>query len=334
MIQFWFHEYELNPIMSIGAVAAQEARKGALMKVQWPNGKVGYADLHPWPELGDHDLSTHLDALRAGKISALVEQVIWLAKRDADARKEGKNLLTGLPKIKNHFLLNDSTKLSDAMIKEIKSSGFTTLKVKVGKDVDQEAKFIARTIKQNTWLTLRLDFNAKVDFSRFERFMSQMGPVERAKIEFVEDPIPWNLEGWREAAKLATLAIDNELDKIDPDQLGTLGELPFKVLVIKPARQDVEAAKDLVSKFNLRCVVTSALDHPVGVVHAAAVAGEIKKILPNHSLDAGCLSLRAYKPNEFTSRLQVQGPYLQSAVGLGAGFDDLLAKIEWTPLKK
>lgn len=331
MIQFWFSKYELQPLMGIGAVAGSKPRVGALFKIQWPNKLIGYADLHPWPELGDHELDVHIDALRAGKLSQLMEQTIWLARRDAEAREARTHLLTGLPKVKNHFLLNDYSKLSDAMLKEMKSSGYTILKVKVGKMIDEESQFILKTIRQNTWLSIRLDFNAKVDFSRFERFMTPFTKQDLTKLEFVEDPIPWNPEQWTEAAKLAPLAIDNEIDKLD---LETFKEPSFKVVVLKPARQDVEKVMKFVSRLNLKAVVTSSLDHPVGVIHAAAVAGHYKKLLPNTMLDSGCLSLRTYKPNEFTSRIQAVGPFIQSVPGFGVGFDELLGKIEWTPLKK
>ena len=191
MMKFWSSKYELVPWQVFGAVADASPRPGALLKVQWPNGNTGYADIFPWPEFGDADIVDQLRALAQGKLSPLVEQAIWLAKKDSVWRKDRKNAHVGAAKIKNHFLVTDFTKFNDAAIKEARSAGFTTFKIKVGRAVDEEGKFIAKFLKQNPVL-IRLDFNAKTDFSEFERLFSHLGPAEKARIEFVEDPVPWH----------------------------------------------------------------------------------------------------------------------------------------------
>ena len=85
-------------------------------------------------------------------------------------------------------------------------------------------------------------------------------------------------------------------------------------------------------KYDLKVVVTSSLDHPVGVAHACNVASDLKKNYPNMVLDCGLLSLRAYKPSEFFGRILTTGPYFSGVNGTGVGFDDLLQRIEWTPI--
>src|SRR5262245_13476055 len=131
MIKFWTSKYVLTPWNVLGAVANADPREGALLKVQWPNGRVGYSDIFPWPEFGDADIVDQIRALAQGKISALVEQAIWLAKKDAQWRHEGKNAHGGASKIKNHFLVSDFTKFTDANVKEARTAGFTTFKFKM-----------------------------------------------------------------------------------------------------------------------------------------------------------------------------------------------------------
>ena len=331
MINFWYSYYELSPSGLLGALAGDHVRKGALLKVQWPNEKIGYADIFPWPELGDADIETQITALSKGKVSALVEQSIWLAKRDADLRVKGKNAFAGAAKVKNHYLISDLSKFTDNTMGNLRQAGFTTLKIKVGRDIEEEVAFVQRSLRQNP-ITIRLDFNARTNFQDYERFMTQLSQAERARIEYSEDPFPWDPEAWKEASVFAPVAMDNEYEKVNWDKLK--GPPPFKVMVIKPARQDLDKTLKIVNKYAMRMVVTSAMDHPVGVAHACHVAAELKKFYPNTLLDCGCLTLKVYRPNEFFSRVQTNGPYLTGINGTGIGFDDLLTKVPWEPLKK
>lgn len=331
MMKFWTSKYELFPWHAIGSVADNKPREGALLKVQWPNGAIGYADIFPWPEFGDASLDEQIKALARGKLSNVVEQSIWLAKKDAVWRRDGKNIHSGAAKVKNHYLISDFMKFTDENMKEAKSAGFTTFKIKVGRAVDEEGKFVARFIKQNSMM-VRLDFNAKSDFSEFERLMSHLGPAEKARVEYVEDPVPWDIEAWQEISELVPIAIDNESEHLDLEKFSE--KPPFQIMILKPSRQDMEKAINFVNKFGLKMVVSSSLDHPVGIAHACAQASELKKFYPNRVLDCGCLSMRTYKPNEFSTQIQTTGPFLKDIRGSGIGFDDLFNRIEWTPVEK
>lgn len=326
MIKFWTYRYELTPWGSLGSLAEDKPRMGALLKCQWPNQQIGYADIFPWPELGDADLDDQISALARGRLSPLLEQSVWLAKKDAALRNQQKNAFAAAPKIKNHYLINDFSKFTDANMKEVRTAGFTTLKIKVGRSVNEEAKFVSRTLKQNP-VVVRLDFNGKVDFSEFERFTSHLDRAEKARIEYVEDPIPWDLDGWTEAAKLLPVALDHEYHRVVWEKF--TGKPPFVVVVLKPARQDIDKALKWINRFALKMTVSSALDHPVGMAHATLVATELKKFYPNTLLDCSTLTMRAYKPNEFSNRIQMTGPFLKEIPGTGIGFNDLLDKVEW-----
>lgn len=330
MIQFWYHRYMLYPQNSLSALADETPREGLLFKMQWPDQKVGYADFFPWPELGDMQVDAQLDELRRGHISTLLEQTIWLARKDALLRAEKKNALTESMKIKNHFLVNDFTQITDLNLNEIKSAGFSTIKVKVGRSWKDEIEWINQVLRKHSF-TCRLDFNSKGDPATFERMMSVLAPGLKQRIEFVEDPFPWDFEAWSDASKIAPLALDQEYKNVNWRE--HLQNMPFKVIVIKPARQDVEEAVKYAVMRQLKMVITSSMDHPVGIAHAVRVAAELKKQYTTQVLECGCLSVKSYKLNDFSTKMIIQGPYLTQIMGEGIGFDQVFQSLNWTPVQ-
>lgn len=330
MMKFWVHRYELKPLRAIGAVADAKPRSGALLKVAWANGNVGYSDIFPWPEYGDASIEKQIAMLAKGKLTSLVEQSIWLAKKDAAIRSEKRNAFAGITKVKNHYLISDYTKFTDDEFKNARVEGFTTFKVKVGRDLKAEANFVTEILRKHAVL-IRLDFGAKTNIDQFKEFVSYLNPNNLAKIEFAEDPCPWDLVNWIDASKLLPIAIDFEADRVDFNKFQV--KPPFRVVVIKPTRMDLEKTLMLVNKFALKMVVTSSLDHPVGVAHALLQASELKKFYPNTLLDCGCLTTQAYEPDEFSARVKLNGPFLKEISGTGIGFDDLWEEIEWAPVK-
>ncbi|GIL16712.1 MAG: hypothetical protein BroJett040_04630 [Oligoflexia bacterium] len=330
MIQFSYFKYKLYPQAALGAIANDQPRDGALLQIQWPDKKIGYADLFPWPELGDYPLDRQLFELQEGRITPLVEQAIWLGRKDANLRAKKVNALTEAPRIKNHFLITDCTKVTDENLSEIRTAGFSTLKIKVGRQLHEEVRWVQRILEQFQF-QIRLDFNSSMDFSSYERFMSFFNAILRQKIEFVEDPFPYDAEAWSEASQFAPLALDQEYDKVQWDTL--TGRPPFQVLVIKPARQDVDKALKHALAHELKIVITSSMDHPVGVAHAIRVAADLKKDYGTQILECGCYSHRAYRANEFSTAMIFQGPYLTQIAGTGIGFDDLLKVLPWTLIK-
>lgn len=328
MIKFFYSPYTLKPLHQLNAIHAGGAREGALLKVEWGDGVVGYADLHPWPELGDLTLEEQLADLRRGKMSVQVEQCVWLARRDSQLRKEKKNIFEGGEKVKNNFLLTDYQKIRPGFLDEVKKEGFSTLKLKVGRNLQEEAaalSFIAAA-----GLMIRLDFNALGRWQIFEKFISSLPLTVKPMIEYVEDPFPFDVTAWGEARKLVKVAIDNQYDKVPWDQLTSA---PFDVVVIKPAKMDVDKAITRCEKWNLKATVTSYMDHPVGVVHALGVAMELKKKYGEMILDAGCFTHRLYQMDAFSAEMSNQGSYLLKVKGTGIGFDELLGALPWHQLK-
>lgn len=331
MIKFWYHKYQLNPILPVRANVQLRPRDGALLKVRWANGWVGYADLFPWPEFGDASIEDQLYALAKAQVSQIAEQSIWLAKRDAQLRFKQKNAFDGASKLRNHFLIPDHGRCTDTQIKEIRNAGFETVKIKVGSDLDADLHFVQKIIRQHP-LNVRLDFNSKLKFQEFENFIKQFTSHDMKKIEFIEDPCPWDFVAWYEASKMAPIALDFEYDRVN---WGALDPTPFKYVILKPSRNDVDLTVQRAQAHKLKIVVTSSMDHPVGVMHSLSVAADLKRDHPDLLCDTiGCLSLSVYRSNEFNREIKTQGPFILSTIGSGIGFDSILERLEWTEIRR
>jgi O-succinylbenzoate synthase len=297
--------------------------------MEWPDRKVGYADLMPWPEFGDPNLEQQLASLKRGHLTKLLEQSIWLGRKDALMRAIRRNGIDDAPKVRNHFTIADYQSANSMVLNSAKAMGFNTLKVKVGRDWTSELQWLLRTLRDYSFF-VRLDFNAKGDFSTFERMITSVPVGLRTKLEFAEDPFKFDMESWTEASKILSLAIDLEYDKVPFSQ--NLAQVPFKYIVIKPARQDVNKALKIAEQYKLKVVVSSSMDHPIGVSHALRLAGEVKNKIGTRLTDCGCLTLRVYNDNEYSTKIITQGPFLTKVPGTGIGFDDILARQKWIPV--
>jgi O-succinylbenzoate synthase len=157
---------------------------------------------------------------------------------------------------------------------------------------------------------LRIDFNATLTAGEFLR-LAQRLPRER--IDFVEDPCPYDERIWRalrEETKLR-LALDR----------GVAPNGAFDVLVYKPALQAEWPS------FDGEIVVTSYMDHPIGQLGAAFVAAK-----RGVTTRCGLFTHVLYEPDAFIERMRADGARLLPAEGAGVGFDELLEALPWKRL--
>ena len=96
MVDYW--KYELKPKRRLSAVAAEGPRHGALIRVD-----DGFADIHPWPELGDAPLDEQLAMLARGETTPLTRASLKFAAIDAAARRDGRGLFEGLTIPPSHW---------------------------------------------------------------------------------------------------------------------------------------------------------------------------------------------------------------------------------------
>jgi O-succinylbenzoate synthase len=229
-MRIWVHRYELQPKGRLG-VARPGPRPGALLRIG-----DGFADLHPWPELGDAPREEQLAILAGGGRTPLLDSTLRLAAADAEARRRGASLFDGLEIPASHWPGDDPP------------AGFDTVKIK-------------GTHSHPEGVRLRIDCNATLSE---EQFVEAAAALPADRIDFVEDPCPYVPDVWRRirARTGLTLALD-----LAPGRRESGTEDPaFEVLIHKPAVQPVFPT------FAGEVVVTSYMDHPVGQFGAAWVA--------------------------------------------------------------
>lgn len=327
MKDIFYSPYQLTSRQSLNAKVQGAGRDGVLLMVRWNDGLVGFADLHPWAELGDQNLDEQLRILREGKLTALSHSSLWLARRDAEARFAERNLLPEKAELKNNALLSSVMDIDGDHLNALKLQGFDTIKLKLGRDLKQELHQLRHF--QGTSFKLRLDFNNVLDENTYADFMASVPEGIRKQIEYVEDPFSYEAKSWSKVRHFAPLAIDQELSQVlhhsDP---------AFDVVILKPAKTDVAEAVHFAQKHNCKVAVTSYMDHPVGVIHAAAVAAELRHEYGDLVLQSGCLTHTAFAEDDFSKQIQTEGALIFPVVGDGVGFDDILEALPWQKLAR
>jgi O-succinylbenzoate synthase len=156
---------------------------------------------------------------------------------------------------------------------------------------------------------IRIDFNATLNAEEFLRIAETL---PRERIDFIEDPCPYDEALWLQLRNTTGLPLALDLAATGNRQPAT----PF-IRVHKPAvTMDWPSHEDV--------VVTSYMDHPVGQFGAAYVAA-------THSVNSRCglFTHVLYEPDAFIERIEANGARLLPPRGTGIGFDDLLENLPW-----
>jgi len=276
----WISRYTLKPKRALSAIAREGVREGALIRVG-----DGFADVHPWPELGDEPLDGQLKRLARGETTRLTQQSLRFAEADGAARTRGESLFKDLEIPASHWPGADPP------------AGFDTVKIKNSADIPPHVR-------------VRIDFNATL---RPEEFYAIATGLPRDRIDFVEDPCPYDAATWtrlRERTHIR-LALDRgtQTDGVD-------------VLVVKPAVQSFPDTQ-------LEVVVTSYMDHAMGQMAAAWVAATNAARV---SARCGLFTHVLFDRDPFFEQIRANGSRLLAGQGTGFGFDELLEKQPWKKL--
>jgi O-succinylbenzoate synthase len=287
----WISRYELIPKARLNYRAAATPRRGALLRVG-----SGFADLHPWPELGDLELDEQLELLRAGQPTTQTRASLGMAEIDGRARERGVSAFEGLEIPPSHW-----PAAAGAM-----PPGFDTVKIKCGPSTRRI------DLEPHSAQTLRLDFNETLDSIDADALNQLSG----LRIDFLEDPLPYRPEAWRALKERfgLRLAIDRQVAVEGVD-----------VLVYKPALSGVE-----LPEFPREIVVTSYMDHPVGQMGAAYVAAAHRDRL---SPRCGLFTHPLFEADPFLDAIRSKGSTILAPEGTGIGFDEQLERLNWTRLQ-
>jgi O-succinylbenzoate synthase len=262
----------------LSAIAAAGPRRGALIRVD-----DGFADVHPWPELGDSIVDAQLAMLKRGETTSLTAASLRFAAIDAAARREGRSVFEGLTIPPSHWPGADPP------------PGFDTVKLK---SIDRIPDHVR----------LRIDFNATLTPDEFVRIAAAL---PRDRIDFIEDPCPYDAATWRDLRDRTGLRL--ALDRGNGDE-------DVDVLVVKPAVQEIPSSR-------AEIVITSYMDHPLGQLCAAYAVAKV-----GITTTCGLITHVLYEPDPFIDRMRLHRARLIPPGGTGFGFDDLLESLPWRRL--
>lgn len=300
---------------------------GALLRVWFDETVFGISELMPWTSLGDPSLETLIGELRAGRFELrLIDRALAMARIEADARKKQEPLFA-VP-VENHFLAMGQGPLAPGDWLDIRRRGFSAVKIKISKATELSA-MLAMAPSWIGNLRLRLDMNAKAGADELLVELDRLPILVRDRIDFIEDPIPFDSAAWREFSRRSgiRLMLDREGaelsvdEKIECFRSGVVGGF-----VHKPGWSTDDEALAL-AKAGAPVVVTSLLGHPVGQLHAARVASLLPPSLGAPTVH-GCFSHIAYDQGVEFKYLQTAGPKILPMLWPA----EALMKVKWEGL--
>lgn len=314
-----YHPYTLYSRGSLNAVSRRRDFHGALIKVD----DVGIGCLHPWPEFGDPPIEEQLDILREGGTTKVIERALHMAAVDGEARRRGVSLFANLEVPMCHYSW-DQNQPSPPQIQRVIAEGWQAIKTKGWGNVGEVLRWMDSFASKDTTgsIRLRVDFNSCLEPYQFRNFMEWMSPRVRDRLDYVEDPFPYDAVPWAEMQ--AQYGVRLALDK----QLRGAVE-GFDIAVLKPGRREW---RDLVSDLpeDTRVVMTSAMDHAIGQSFAAYEAAMGWQVLGDRLDLCGLCTEHLFAQDDFFGRIRSKGGRLEvDREGTGLGFDAVLKKLKW-----
>jgi O-succinylbenzoate synthase len=318
--------------------------QGALLSVNFDGG-LGYADLHPWPSLGDQSLDEQLELLRSGKVASQLQRSLDMAQKDALSRQGKMKKLQYLAQIRNHNLILEKTLTAPMLEDRLKllcyESENPIFKWKISPETTAHTlaflNNIAESLPNLHW---RLDANGFFSFADIANFWNQLSSDAKKTIQFIEDPCRYDESDWNRLDDLGMpLAIDFETNRWKSKSLKASptdsGQIFF---VFKPAVQDLTLWAEWLHQNPHRFLLTSYLDHPVGLLHALWTAEAMWKQFPDLmqvnglNLPISLEEVSAFWPGLHRSR--DSNAHWEGVSAGGIGFDQRLENLEWVDLGK
>jgi o-succinylbenzoate synthase len=313
--------YTLRSRGALNAVSRRREFNGALIRLE---GGVGC--LHPWPEFGDAAIEQQLEVLRQGGTSKVIERALRMATVDGEARRRGASLFAGLEIPPCHYSW-DQNQPGKPQMERVVEEGWRAIKTKGSADLMTTQRSLESLVALmgNAAVKLRVDFNSCLREEAFCEFMEQMAPQVRERLDFVEDPFPYEAGRWREVGERfgVRLALDKQLRGAREG---------FDVAVLKPGRREWREMTDDLPKA-VRVVMTSAMDHAIGQSFAAYEAALAWRELEGRMDLCGLCTEHLFERDAFFERLSSRAGRLEvDRKGTGLGFDEVIDKLKWERL--
>lgn len=309
--------YRLKTSGFLNAVSKRREFEGALIQIDG-----GFGCIHPWPELGDPPLEKCLADLAGARRWPIVRRAIRCTEYDRAARVFDHSLFEEMEVPDSHATLarNDVAEVALAV-----EAGFSTVKLKLGRDPAAEAGFLDDMAAEYPAIAWRLDFNESLAPEMAAEFLMSLHEKSRAAIRFVEDPCPYSESAWTALHRQTRvkLAVDREAAPLSA---------AAQVMVVKPAIDEPFLLAEAAIRNRQQVVVTGYMDHPVGQAFAAWEAARLGLQFPGLVGMCGLQTHHLFEPDAFTEMLGPWSPVFQPPAGNGLGFDNLLDELPWTRL--
>lgn len=313
----WISPYRLRARGFLNAVSSRREFEGVLIRAG-----QGFGCIHPWPELGDPPLEKCLDDLKGRRFWPIVRRAMRCAEYDDAARSREESLFEEMEVPHSHATLvkADAGELDAAV-----AAGFTTVKMKAGRDVAGVADFLERMTAAHPALKWRLDFNESLDVDTAEAFLAGLSPQARRALDFIEDICPFSETAWEVLWKnhRVPLAVDRE---------SAPHRKAAQFTVIKPAVDEPFLLSEAAAMNSQAVVMTSYMDHPLGQAFAAWEAARTELLFPGLVKTCGLQTHHLFEKDAFTELLGEWKPEFTVPGGTGLGFDEQLADLAWVRL--
>lgn len=318
-LRIWLSPYQLKSKWH--PKTTSDGHEGALLKVEFSGGIHGYADLHPWPELGDANLQECLNSWKERQPNSLISRALAIAKKDAVARIQGRSLYASRLLPQSHYLLPPLSEVSDSLIEKIIADGYQCVKVKISPSLLEETIRLRQLVEVAAGrLRWRLDFNGRLPWQDAAEWMTEEAEWLWSQVDFLEDPFSANdvsQETWPKEIKQLSRRLNLE-NKIAFDRISLPENISAETSLLKITKPEIEEPNPA-----QETVFTNNLGHPFG--HAVAL---VDASLVSEKV-GGFQGLQHYTPNAWTEQFRYHGPTTLLERGTGYGFDELLKKNKW-----
>ena len=307
--------YRLKTRGFLNSISNRREFEGVLIQVDG-----GFGCIHPWPELGDPPLEKCLADLAGARRWPIVRRALRCAEYDSVARRFDHSLFEEMEVPESHATLAKGDVADVALAVE---AGFSTIKLKTGRNPAAEAELLDDMAAEYPSLRWRLDFNECLTPDDAADFLTGLKEKTRAAIDFVEDPCPYSDSAWSALRQRTRVKLAVDREAAPPSAAA-------QVMVVKPAIDEPFLLAEAALRNNQRVVVTGYMDHPVGQTFAAWEAARLGLQFPGLVGMCGLQTHHLFEPDAFTEMLGSWSPVFKVPDGNGLGFDDLLDELPWT----
>ncbi|MHB8581237.1 MAG: o-succinylbenzoate synthase [Ignavibacteriaceae bacterium] len=303
-------------------------RKGFIIKLE-SDGKTGYGEANPLPEFGSETFEQDEEALKNFKLNLNI-----LPEDFINSFEDNLGYLSSLPALQHGFeqaLLNLFCKKANISLNEILNctsrreinvnavigllkpaesasaasrlvkEGFTTLKIKIGRDNFKDDLNCLSAIQKEVGdnVKIRIDVNGKWNIVEA---IENLNLLKNYNIEYVEQPVD-NLIGFQKVSEKSSipLAADESIRSFD-DAKHFIKSHSIQALVLKPMLLGgiIPTLKiiKIAERENLKVIISSSFESSLGrswaIFAASTVNGEIA-----HGLDTARFLKNDLYPNPY-----------------------------------